>query len=89
MLVILLLNQQMLYEAEQIVVILWAHRLFIVMESFLFTIKLLFSVYLGINFYMDWDSMNTEPMYTKTQRLRTQRLGPQNLQSLRAMLHHS
>ena len=28
MLVILLLNQQMLYEAEQIVVILWAHGLF-------------------------------------------------------------
>ena len=50
MLVILLLNQQMLYEAEQIVVILWAHRLFIVMEPFLFTIKLLFNVYLWDKF---------------------------------------
>ena len=37
MLVILLPNQQMLYEAEQIVVILWTHRLFK---------PLLFSVYL-------------------------------------------
>ena len=46
----MLVNQQMLYEAEQIVVILWAHGLFIVMKSFLFTIKPLFSVYLGDKF---------------------------------------